>query len=134
MYPTQLTEVNVQPVTSISGENCLKPKFKARPAAQRYNRPLEPNCLGPVSVAASPEASLLAAVIRQAVDDYAFTEGAVAHIQSRKHARRWMRLRSAAREFLFEDFDDFLDWYDVKHVFHAETILRGVRRIYGEAQ
>ncbi len=83
-------------------------------------------------MASSPEAMLIAAIIRQSVEDYAFTEASVAHLKTRKYARRLRRFRVDAERFIFTGLTDFLNWYDVEHLFNAETIVRSVRRIYCE--
>lgn len=108
----------------------MKPiKFKARPAALK-NKPQA--CSGKHELASSPEASLLAAVIRQAVDDYGLPKTAGAG-RSFHHERRYVRFQAQAKRFLFQELQEFLSFYGVTEIFHKDTIVRGVKRVYGES-
>jgi hypothetical protein len=88
-------------------------------------------------MAASSEALLIAAVIRQAVEDFALSAEAVSHLK-RETDRKVDRVEELiedgrlAAEFLTPtSLAKFLADYGVEDLFHADTILRGVQKLYG---
>lgn len=114
-------------------------KYKSRPATKKSNKPADPRSLGPVSIAASPEALLLAAVIRQAVEDYSLSAESLTHLK-RETDRKYDRVdeltedgRLAAEFLTPEGLSKFLCDFGVSDIFHVDTILRGVQKLYGVA-
>jgi hypothetical protein len=105
----------------------LKIKYKARHSTRKTNGSAADSA---VNIAETPEALLLAAVIRQAVEDAGHTPDSVAFHKHRSYAGYLARSGEDAIRFFENGLEDFLEHFGVAGIFHADTIRRGVRRVH----
>ena len=112
----------------------VKIKHKSRPAARKTNKHADPRSLGPITMAETPEASLLAAVIRQGVEDYANTPETLDFLTDRVYARKLDELYLDADQFFHEGgLEEFLAFFGIEEIFRAPAIIRTVERIFNKS-
>lgn len=75
-----------------------------------------------------PEIRLLAAVIRQAKEDYIDCKMGLSHLRTRKYARRLKRRGVDAEIFLYRELEDFLKHHGIAHLIDAHSIRDAAER------